>query len=212
MHRKIRLDCGGKTARQVLEGLRREISAPKNGRRVVLLVDNLQKIEGSMGRLLREILAFFNERAIKASIIDPTGCAGTVYRALGGSVHVEVCRSEEDVGRPLEILVVEDTPDSLDFVRTLLEAAGHKVTAAATGREALKAAEGKRFDLVLLDLVLPDIDGVSVARSLAGKQARLVAMSAFLDRWDASDYRRAGFHRTLRKPFATADLLDALKG
>ena len=211
MHRMIRLDCGGKTARQVLENLGREFTTPKNGRRVVLVVDNLQRIEDSLGRLLRQVLGFFNEREIKASIVDPTGCADAVYRALGGSVHVEVCRTEEEISRPLEILVVEDTPDSLEFVKTLLESAGHKVTTAATGREALKAAEGRKFDLVLLDLVLPDIDGVSVARSLAGKNARIVAMSAFLDRWEAADYRRAGFHRTLRKPFATLDLLEALK-
>jgi CheY-like chemotaxis protein len=211
MHRKIRLDCGGRSARQVMERLSAELSAPKNGRRIVLWVDNLQQVEDSLVRLLRQLVGYFNEREMKASIVDPSGCADTVYRTLGGSVHVEVCRSEDEVSRPLDILVVEDTPDSLDFVKTLLESAGHRVTAVATGREAIKAGEAGTFDLVLLDLVLPDVDGVSVARSLAGKKARLVAMSAFLDRWADADYRRAGFARTLRKPFRTLDLLESLK-
>ena len=211
MSRKIRLDCGGKTARQLLARLSEELAPAKNGRRVILLVENVQRVQDSLGRVLRQVLGFFNERGIKASIVDPTGCAATVYRALGGSVHVEVCGSEEEITEPLEILLVEDTPDSLEFVTTLLESAGHKVTAAATGREALKAAEAKKFDLILLDLVLPDIDGISVARSLSGKNGRLVAMSAYLDRWEAADYRRAGFHQTLRKPFKTLDLLEALK-
>lgn len=210
MNRKIRLDCDGKTAREVIQGLVREFEAPRNGRRVVLLVDNVGRINDSLPRLLRQVLDFFHEREILAAIVDPTGCAATLFRTLGGSVHVQVCRSESEVLAPMDILVVEDTPDSLDFVRTLLETAGHRVETATTGAEAIRVCESRSFDLVLLDMVLPDTDGMAVATRLAGRKVPLIAMSAFLDRWAPADFRRAGFRRELRKPFKVADLLAAL--
>ncbi len=211
MQRRIHLDCSGKTAREILDKLLREFQSPKNGRRVVLFVQNVHRINDSLSRLIRDILGFFHEREIQASIVDPTGCTATLCQALGGSVHVEVCADESQVARPLEVLVVEDTQDSLEFVKTLLETAGHKVAAARTGREAIELARKKRFDVVLLDLVLPDIDGMIVAGELADTKVPIVAMSAYLDRWSEVDYRRAGFRRRLRKPFKTADLLSALK-
>lgn len=211
MHRKLRLDCAGKTSRQVLEDLVKEFTASPNGRRIVLLVENLQGVQDSLSQLLRKLLQFFSERDVRASIIDPSGCAATLYDALGGSVHVEVCRDESEVSTPKEILLVEDTEDSLEFVRTLLEQAGHRVTAVRTGRDALRAFERGRFDLVLLDLVLPDIDGMAVARQLSEKRAPLVAMSAYLDQWEDPDFERAGFRRRLRKPFRLPELLAAVR-
>jgi CheY-like chemotaxis protein len=210
MPRTIRLDCKGRTAREVMDRLVAELDRPGNGRRVVLLVDNLSRVHDSVNRLLRQILDLFNLRETQASLVDPSGCADVLFRALGGSVHVEVCRSESDVTGPLEILVVEDTPDSLEFVRELLETAGHRVTCAATGQDAVRLGRSRKFDLVLLDLVLPDLDGVEVARRLAETKTPVVAMSAHLDRWSEDEARRAGFRRFLPKPFKTTDLLAAL--
>ena len=211
MHRRIRLDCYGKTTGEVLQGLLHEFESTRNGRRIVLVVENVQQINDSLCRLLQKLLAFFNEREIKASIVDPSGCTRTLYRALGGSVHVEVCNSESEIGRPMEILVVEDTEDSLEFVKELLESAGHKVSMARTGREALKICKDRKFDLILLDLVLPDIDGIAVARSLSEDRPAIVAMSAYLDKFDAREFRGAGIHLSLRKPFQTHELLAALR-
>lgn len=211
MHRRIRLDCQGKTTGEVLQGLLKEFESAGNGRRIVLLVENVQRINDSLCRLLQKLVAFFNERKIRASIVDPSGCTGTLFRALGGSVHVEVCSNESEIGRPMDILVVEDTEDSRDFVKELLESAGHTVTLARTGREALKTCEKKKFDLILLDLVLPDIDGIAVARSLPVHRPIVVAMSAYLDKFDEREFRGAGIHLSLRKPFQTHELLAALR-
>ena len=210
MPRTIRLDCKDRSAREVIDRLVAELDRPGNGRRVVLLVDNLPRVRDSLSRLLRQILDLFNRRETKAFLVDPSGCADVLFRALGGSVHLEVCRSEDEVSGPLDVLVVEDTPDSLEFVRTLLESAGHRVACAATGEEAVRLGRERRFDLILLDLVLPDFDGVEVARRLAETKTPVVAMSAHLDRWGEDEARRAGFRRFLPKPFKTADLLAAL--
>jgi CheY-like chemotaxis protein len=212
MSRKLRLDCSGKTSREVIDGLARGLLTPGNGRRLVLVVDNVHRIQDSLTTLLKKLLRFFNERQVRASIVDPSGCATTLYEALGGNVQVEVCRSEDEVSEPKEILIVEDTEDSLEFVQTLLEQAGHHVTAARTGKEALQVCAKRSFDLVLLDMVLPDIDGIAVARSLpAEKKPPIVVMSAYLDRWSEGDYAHAGLKRRLRKPFRVAELLDAVR-
>jgi CheY-like chemotaxis protein len=196
--RRIRLDCAGRTALEVLEKLTRELERSGAGRFVVLNLDNLPQSGDSMGRVLREILSALRERGLRGRLIDPSGCAELFVRLV------------EPTGRPLEILVVEDTKDSLDFLRSLLEGAGHRVTGAETGRRAILEAGRRPFDLILLDLLLPDMDGLQVARALSGSTPPIIAMSAHLDRWSDEEFRRAGLERRLRKPFKSAELLAAL--
>ena len=86
-----------------------------------------------------------------------------------------------------------------------------EVTTATTGDEAVRLCVAQKFDLVLLDLVLPDRDGMSVADAVQFTGVPLIAMSAYLDRWSEEEFRRAGFRSRLRKPFKSADLLSALR-
>src|SRR5436190_4209779 len=149
MHRRIRLDCDGRTTGEILESLNKEMGGPGAAPRLVLHVENVGRINDSLCRLIRQLLALVHEREVKVSIVDPTGCTSVLWEALGGSVHVEVCSREEEVSSPLELLVVEDTPDSLEFLKELLETAGHRVTTAVTGRDALRICDARAFDLVL---------------------------------------------------------------
>ena len=211
MRRRIRLNCDGKTAGEVLSRLSAELDRPDGAPRLVLHVENASRVNDSLCRLIRQLLSLVHSRGVKISIIDPTGCTAVLWEALGGSIHVEVCRSEDEIVEPLDILVVEDTPDSLEFVKDLLESAGHRVTTASTGAAAVGACRSARFDLVLLDLVLPDRDGLSVAEAIRDSGAAIIAMSAHLDRWSEEDYRRAGFRSQVRKPFKSSELLSALR-
>jgi CheY-like chemotaxis protein len=211
MHRRIRLDCDGRTTGEILESLSREIGRTGTAPRLVLHIENVGRINDSLCRLIRQLLALVHEREVQVSIVDPTGCTSVLWEALGGSVHVEVCSSEAEISRPMDLLVVEDTPDSLQFLKELLETAGHRVTTAVTGRDALRACGAHRFDLVLLDLILPDLDGLSVAEAIRATTTPVIAMSAYLDRWTEDDFRRAGFRSRLRKPFKSTELLAALK-
>jgi CheY-like chemotaxis protein len=179
--------------------------------RFVLRIDNASRVNDSLCRLIRQLLALVHEREVKISIIDPTGCTAVLWEALGGSVHVEVCTREEEISDPLDILVVEDTPDSLQFMKDLLESAGHQVVTAGTGAEAVRACLARSFDVVLLDLVLPDIDGMAVVESIRGTGIPVIAMSAYLDRWSDDAFVRAGFRSRIRKPFKSAELLSALR-
>src|SRR5436190_1409330 len=69
--------------------------------------------------------------------------------------------------RTMPILVVEDEPRILAFLRRGLEAQGFAVDAAEDGPTALRRARERRYDLVVLDLLLPGLDGLSVLRELA---------------------------------------------
>jgi two-component system, OmpR family, alkaline phosphatase synthesis response regulator PhoP len=68
------------------------------------------------------------------------------------------------------ILVVEDEEDILELVRYNLVKEGYQVTGALTGEDALKKARAEVFDLIVLDLMLPGIDGLDVAKKLKGDQ------------------------------------------
>ena len=68
------------------------------------------------------------------------------------------------------ILVVEDEEDILELVRYNLVKEGYQVTGALTGEDALKKARAEVFDMIVLDLMLPGIDGLDVARKLKGDQ------------------------------------------
>ena len=211
MHRSIRLDCDGRTTGEILERLTREIEGPGGVPRLVLHIENAGRINDSLCRLIRQLLALVHEHEVKVSIVDPTGCTAVLWEALGGSVHVEVCSSESEISQPMDLLVVEDTPDSLQFLKELLETAGHRVTTAVTGGEAVRACAARRYDVVLLDLILPDLDGLKVAEAIRGSGTPVIAMSAYLDRWSDEDLGRAGFRSRLRKPFKSTELLSALK-
>src|SRR5438105_1352391 len=69
--------------------------------------------------------------------------------------------------REMPILVIEDEPRILAFVRRGLEAEGFSVDAAGDGATGLRRARAGRYDLVVLDLLLPGLDGLTVLRELA---------------------------------------------
>src|SRR2546430_2054826 len=76
-------------------------------------------------------------------------------------------------GAEMPILVVEDEPRILAFVRRGLEAQGFVVDAAGDGATGLRRARERRYDLVVLDLLLPGLDGLTVLRELAQKSPDL---------------------------------------
>src|SRR5258708_2328639 len=70
----------------------------------------------------------------------------------------------------MKILVVEDEKNIAQILRRGLEEEGHAVSLAADGRSALELAESSAFDLLLLDVMLPGMDGLEVARRLRGNR------------------------------------------
>ena len=113
----------------------------------------------------------------------------------------------------LKILVVDDNHDAADTCAMLLEASGHRVRAAYSGREALELAATFRPHALLLDIGLPDMDGYELARQVRatpwGDAAVLVAVTGWGQEQDRLQAARAGFDQHLVKPIS-AETLESL--
>ena len=111
------------------------------------------------------------------------------------------------------LLLVEDDEGIGRRVEAALRANGHVVTWLRTGRSALIEAERTSFDLVLLDLGLPDLDGVEVCRDLRVRQPGcvLVMLTARRDEMDVVVGLEAGADDYLTKPFGLTELLARLR-
>jgi signal transduction histidine kinase/ligand-binding sensor domain-containing protein len=112
----------------------------------------------------------------------------------------------------LRLLLVEDDPTVAEVVSGLLRAQGHEVVHALHGLAALAETASGEFDLGLLDLDLPGLDGLALARALRAKgfDKPLVAVTARADGEAEPAARAAGFDGFLRKPVTGALLADAI--
>ncbi|GKT22324.1 two-component system response regulator KdpE [Acidovorax sp. SUPP3334] len=113
---------------------------------------------------------------------------------------------------PRTVIVIEDEPQIRRFVRSALEAEGWHVHEAATLREGLSAAGTRQPDLLVLDLGLPDGDGVGLIRDVRGWSAvPIIVLSARTDEADKIAALDAGADDYLTKPFGTGELLARVR-
>jgi two-component system, OmpR family, response regulator len=107
------------------------------------------------------------------------------------------------------ILVVDDEPRIQSFLTRALVGERHEIETTGDGLSAVRLATDRHYDLVLLDLALPGMDGVSVLRSLreAGEDAPIVVMSALCDVRAKVECLDLGAVDYVTKPFALAELI-----
>ncbi|MGB3734137.1 MAG: response regulator transcription factor [Ilumatobacter sp.] len=120
---------------------------------------------------------------------------------------------DQQHSRTARILVVDDEPSLVDAVSTALRYEGFDVTEATSGRAGLAAAQDATIDLVVLDVMLPDLDGFGVATRL--REDRIDTPILFLTARDSLDDKAAGFAAGaddyLTKPFSLAELVMRVK-
>ncbi|HEX5013830.1 MAG TPA: response regulator transcription factor [Candidatus Limnocylindrales bacterium] len=110
------------------------------------------------------------------------------------------------------ILVVDDEPKIADLARDYLEHAGYKVAIAADGRSALEAVGRERPDLVVLDLGLPELDGLDVTREIRRQSTLpIVMLTARDDELDKLLGLELGADDYLTKPFSPRELVARVK-
>jgi two-component system OmpR family response regulator len=111
------------------------------------------------------------------------------------------------------ILVVDDEPSIVDAVATALRYEGFEVEEASTGRDALEAVTRHEPDLIVLDWMLPDIDGIEVGRRLRARGYRTAVL--FLTAKDATENKvealRAGGDDYVTKPFSLAEIVARIQ-
>jgi DNA-binding response OmpR family regulator len=116
---------------------------------------------------------------------------------------------------PLRVLVIDDEPDVLVLCRINLEHAGHEVWEATTGEEGLAIARAEPPDVIVLDVMLPTLDGISVLRELGDgaetDDVPVVLLTAKSRLEDQIRGWRAGAAGYVTKPFSPGTLTDMVR-
>lgn len=109
----------------------------------------------------------------------------------------------------MKILIVEDDAQVSDFVSKGLRESGHLVEVAANGRDGLFLATEERFDVVVLDRMLPGLDGLTILKALrsSGKTTPVLILSTLDQVNDKVEGLRSGADDYLAKPFSFVELL-----
>lgn len=113
------------------------------------------------------------------------------------------------------ILIVDDEPNIVMSLEFLMRKNGYQVSIARNGTEALEAVDRTGFDVVLLDIMMPDVDGYHVCRHLRQRPdrtaTRVVFLSAKSKEADIQKGYEAGADLYLSKPFSTRQLMEKVK-
>ena len=114
------------------------------------------------------------------------------------------------------VLIVDDDPLIRDVVRAVLEDGTYELDEAADGEEALRLASGHPPDVVLLDVMMPGLNGFEVAKRIKGDAALKDTVVVMLTAKDAPEDRRRGMEAGadvyFTKPFSPLELLTTLSG
>ncbi|MBN8729572.1 MAG: response regulator [Acidobacteria bacterium] len=141
-----------------------------------------------------------------------------VAAAPGKGEGVWAPRREEARERPLRVLVAEDNAINQVLAKRMLERRGHMVDVAGNGRAAVEAVTRERYDLVLMDVQMPEMDGFEATREIrrleaaanGGKRLPIVAMTANAMEGDREQCLAQGMDAYLPKPVMVEALVAML--
>ncbi|MCC2655499.1 MAG: multi-sensor hybrid histidine kinase [Panacagrimonas sp.] len=171
-----------------------------------------------------ELLGQFDGKLFDSFLLKPVNPSllfEAILAAFGESVALPMAgpgRAETQAARGLNgvsVLLVEDHPVNRQIARELLETAGVNVSIAGDGAEALRSIEQNRFDVVLMDMQMPVMDGLEATRRLRAdpRYARLpiIAMTANAMQHDREACLAAGMNEHVAKPIDVVELFGAIR-
>jgi len=178
--------------------------------------------------VLRRSQIDFQELGIQSTITKPVRSSDlldAIQIALDGlkslpepEVSLKVQdRISEPVGRPLRILVAEDNLFNQKFIFRLLERWKHQVVIVANGRLAVEALSQDKFDLVLMDVQMPEMDGFEATVEIREREKRtgnhipIIAMTAHAMKGDREHCIEAGMDAHVPKPVSATHLLEMIQ-
>ena len=118
--------------------------------------------------------------------------------------------------RPLAILLAEDNAFNQKLATHLLKQMGYRADLAANGLEAIQSVERQHYDVILMDVQMPEMDGLEATRQICARwprdrRPRIIAMTANAMQGDREMCLHAGMDDYISKPIRIADLVDALE-
>jgi signal transduction histidine kinase/DNA-binding response OmpR family regulator len=181
-------------------------------------------LSSSSGTSQRQTLGDIQHNPFDAFLAKPTKSEQlreVLARLLGGAPTAPTRRSSYAIDttvaaqRPLRILLAEDNAVNQKVAVRLLERMGYRPDVASNGLEALEAVHRQRYDVVLMDVQMPEMDGLEAARRITSEfdsreRPRLVALTANVLKGDQQACQAAGMDDYLAKPLDLVHLRDAL--
>ena len=162
------------------------------------------------------LLKPLQQRELMETILRVMGHEGDPEGLLASPAVVRPPVPEGLVGVPLRILAAEDNVFNRDLLEHMLTRLGLSAAMAVNGREALALLEREPFDLLLLDIHMPELDGFQVVEAIrerertAGGHLPVIALTARSRKEDRERCLRAGMDECLTKPYTAADLWAAM--
>ncbi len=161
---------------------------------------------------------------IQSYLVKPIGesqLREAVLSALAGGRDIKLDTGERDLGllRPRNgkrILLAEDNPVNQRLALRILEKQGHSIEVALTGQEALERSAAQDFDVILMDVQMPDMDGLEATAAIrrrergTGKHVPVIAVTAHAMTGDRERCLAAGMDGYLSKPIRAQEVIDAL--
>ena len=184
----------------------------QNGSQTILMVNATDR------KIVRERAADLDIAAVLEKPVTQSKLLDAVMTALQGPpLEREFDSRIRTAQRSLRVLVVEDTPANQKVIRAILEKRGHEVHLANNGREGVDAVAGGRYDVVVMDVQMPTMDGLQATRAIrqltskTDRSVPIVAMTAHARREDRDKCIAAGMDAYISKPIDAEELIKLVE-
>jgi len=189
--------------------------SPRLGVQSVIVLGSALRREEKGERLDSQVLSCLTKPVKQSELLDAVR-SGSGIPTRSGAQRAAPERPQR-IKPALHILLVEDNPVNRRLAQHVLEKEGYTVVAADNGAAALKTLERKRFDLVLMDVQMPRMDGIETTTAIRNREkitggyTPIVALTAHAMVGDRERCLKAGMDGYLIKPIQPATLLEAIE-
>jgi CheY-like chemotaxis protein len=196
------------------EEIRRQVNLSRTA--IMMLTSAAQRGDAARCRELG-VGAYLIKPIVESQLLDAIRNLLGTKAEPDGSLLPAARHSLPERARELDVLLAEDNAVNQKLATRLLESQGHTVTLAANGRDALALLEQRDFDLVLMDVSMPEIAGFQATAAIrarensAGAHTPIIAMTAHAMTGDRERCLAAGMDGYVSKPIRAQELLDSIQ-
>src|SRR5437899_3325524 len=183
--------------------------------RLLILTSAGQRGDGERCRQLG-IQAYLTKPIARADLIEAVGTVLAGTPSAGGGADLVTRHSIAESRHALRILLAEDNPVNQQVATAILLKRGHQVDVVSNGREAVDAVRARRYDAVLMDIQMPEMDGFAAADAIRalpqGRALPIIALTAHALSGERERCLSAGMSGYLAKPFKAHELFALVEG